>query len=106
MTSSTWFLVVSAIGLAFTAVALRPPRRPQWLMAVTFFSAWLTTELALLHLAWQVALTVAFIALGALDEWPGWLGLGLTALSWCGLVSIVGGARRTAHTFAAALDEG
>jgi acetyl esterase/lipase len=75
-------------------------------MAVTFFSAWLTTELALWHIAWQAALTAVFIAFGALDAWPGWAGLALTALSWLGLARIVASARRTGRAFAAALDEG
>jgi acetyl esterase/lipase len=105
VTSSAWYLVVSTIGLAFTLVALRPPRRPQWLMAATFFSAWLTSELAVWHLAWQFVATLVFIGFGALDSWLGWVGLALTLLSWSGLVAIVAGARRTSRTFATALDE-
>jgi acetyl esterase/lipase len=105
VTSSSWYLLLSIVGLAATLVALRPPRQPQWLMAITFFTAWLTTELALWHLAIQLVVSLGFVAAGALDDWPGWLGLALTALSWFGLVSFVTGARRTGHLFAAALDE-
>ena len=47
-------------------------------MAFAFFSAWLTTELAVLHLAWQFVATVLFVALGALDRGSGWLGLAIT----------------------------
>jgi acetyl esterase/lipase len=89
-----------------TLVALRPLRRPQLLMALTFFSSWLTTELAAWMIAWQVVATVVFVAFGALGSWVGWLALGVTLASWVGLASLVGGARRTSRTFAAALDEG
>jgi acetyl esterase/lipase len=105
VSSSAWFLVVSIVGASFTLVALRPPRRPEWLMTFTFFSAWLTTELAVLHLAWQVVATVLFVAFGALDSWLGWLGLAITLASWFGLWTIIGAARRTTATFSAALDE-
>ena len=55
MSTSAWYLVVSIVGAVFTLVALRPPHRPQILGAFAFFAAWLTTELAVLHIAWQVA---------------------------------------------------
>ena len=90
MSSSAWFLVVSIVGAAFTLVALRPPRRPEWLMAFSFFSAWLTTELAVLHLAWQIVAVVLFVVFGALDSWLGWLGLAITLVSWFGLWTLVG----------------
>ena len=70
MTSATWYLLLAIVGLACTAIAMRPPQRPVWLMGVTFFTAWLTTELALWIIFWQVVVTVVFVALGALDSWP------------------------------------
>ena len=57
MTVSWLFLAVSVWGALFTLVALRPPRRPVALVGVTFFAAWLATELAILHFAWQLAAT-------------------------------------------------
>ncbi len=105
MSTSAWYLVVSIVGAVFTLVALRPPHRPQILGAFAFFAAWLTTELAVLHLAWQVLATVVFIAFGALDSWLGWLGLAITVASWCGLWTIVAAARQTTSTFAAAFDD-
>jgi acetyl esterase/lipase len=105
MSVSAWYLFVSIVGLLFTLVALRPPRRPEWVTAFTFFSSWLTTELAPLHLAWQLVATTLFIAFGALDSWLGWLGLACTLLSWVGLVTIVTAARRTRQAFAAGLDD-
>jgi acetyl esterase/lipase len=106
VTSSSWFLLLSVLGVATTCIALRPPKWPEWVMAITFFTAWLTTELAAWYLAVQVVVTVVFVAAGALDAWPGWVGLALTLVSWCGLLWIVANARRTGRIFAAALDEG
>jgi acetyl esterase/lipase len=98
-------LVVSVWGALFTVVALRPPRRPAALVGVTFFAAWLATELAIVHIAWQVLATLLFIALGALSAWPGWVGLAITIASWCGLVAMVFAAHRTRDAFNHALDE-
>src|SRR5438093_55527 len=36
---------------------------------MSFFAGWLTTELALHHLAWQALLTAAFVWAGALAAW-------------------------------------
>ena len=106
MTSATWYLVFAIVSLACTAVAMRPPHRPAGLMAATFFTAWLTTELALWIIFWQIVITAAFVAFGALDSWPGWLGLALTVVSCAGLARIVRDARATGRIFATALDDG
>src|SRR5688572_26487087 len=79
--TSSWFLVVALFGLAWTLLALRPFRRPQILGVLTFFGAWLTTELASLLLVGQVIGTIAFITAGALDDFVGWIALGVTVLS-------------------------
>jgi acetyl esterase/lipase len=82
------FLVVSAVGLLFTLNALRPlPFEPTSIAA--FFGGWLTSELPVHHFAWQAVATVAFVAAGALDGTAGWVGLGLTAVSWVGLAVLV-----------------
>jgi acetyl esterase/lipase len=83
------FLAVAVIGLLLTANAFRPVRRNRWLFGQSFFAAWLTTELAGHNLLWQVIATVLFVLTGALDSWPGWVGLGLTVLSWVGLVVLM-----------------
>jgi acetyl esterase/lipase len=105
LNASWWFLVVSIIGAGFTLVALRPPRRPIGLVGITFFAAWLCTELAPLHLAWQLIATVVFIALGALQQPAGWVALAITIVSWIGLVSIVASAWHTDAVYDQALDE-
>jgi len=82
------FLAVSLLGAAATLSALMPGRRLGPFVVPYFFWAWLTGELALHHIAWQAAATLVFIGLGALAAWPGWLGLGITALSFVGLVRL------------------
>lgn len=82
------FLAVSLWGALFTLNAWRPmwsgPRRA----VASFAGGWLTSELALHHIAWQALATAAFVALGALSQWPGQLGLAITLASWAGLLAI------------------
>jgi acetyl esterase/lipase len=81
----TAYLIVSLVGLGFTLLALLAPRRPVALSFVFFFASWLTSDLALFHLAWQLVATIVFVALGALSTTTGWIGLAITLLSWVGL---------------------
>jgi acetyl esterase/lipase len=60
----------------------------------SFFAGWLTSELAAHHLGWQIVASVVFVAAGALDAWPGWWGLGITLVSWLGLVALVPQSKR------------
>jgi acetyl esterase/lipase len=91
------FLAVSLVGATFTLLAVAAPRRPAVLAFPLFIAGWVTGELALLHVAWQVVATVVFVALGALREPAGWAGLGVTALSWAALAVV---ARRQGTTAA------
>ena len=79
------FLAVTLVGAGFTANAFRPVRIEPFTVP-SFFAGWLTSELPLHHMAWQVVATAVFVALGALRGWPGWAGLGVAVVSWCGLV--------------------
>jgi acetyl esterase/lipase len=97
------FLAVSVWGALWTWASFHPPRRPAWFMFASFFAAWLTTELAPLHVLWQFAAVLVFVALGALESWPGWLGLAITFASWGFLTLKVRGARKTDEVFRAAL---
>ena len=101
--SAGWFLVVSIVGLAFTLNGLKPVRRPVFLVGFGFFAAWLTTELALFHLIWQIAVTAAFVDHGVLGSWSGRIGLALTGVSWVGLATMVAVALRTGAVMDAAL---
>ena len=97
------FLAVSVWGALFTWVAVRPPQRPRWANVVVFLAGWLTSELALHHIAWQALATLAFVWAGALSAWPGWLGLGITFASWAGLVHALRTARGTPALLASSL---
>jgi acetyl esterase/lipase len=96
------FLIVSIIGLLFTINAFRPVRIEAF-GVFSFFAGWLTSELPVHHLAWQVVATAVFIAGGALDDTPGVIGLGITIVSWCGLIALVVQASRAGEVVESAL---
>jgi acetyl esterase/lipase len=98
------FLVLSVLGAWFTFNAFRPSSRWQFI-GTSFFAAWLTGELAIWNIAWQAVATLGFAALGAFDRWPGWLGLAITAASWCGLVVLATVSRRSGPVFDTALTD-
>ncbi len=79
------FLAVSLVGAALVWNVFRPLRAGARLSAVSFFVGWLTGELALHHILWQGVATLVFLALGALESWPGWLGLAVALVSWAAL---------------------
>jgi acetyl esterase/lipase len=105
MTAAWLFLLVSLVGAAFTATVVLRIRRISYLIIPYFFMGWLTGELALHHVAWQAVATIAFVALGALDAWPGWLGLAITLGSWALLLGFQRRAGDTGGVFADALRE-
>jgi acetyl esterase/lipase len=100
------FLAATLVGGWFTLNAYRPIYRPAALAGLSFFAGWLTTELALHHLAWQAAFTAVFVWAGALRAWPGWLGLAITAVSWAFLVRALATATRAEQVVEAALRAG
>ncbi|MBT4523013.1 MAG: alpha/beta hydrolase [Halieaceae bacterium] len=75
--------VVSALG---TLMALVQARRLYWFMPLYFLGAWLTGELALIHLLWQVGLTAWVAFSGGFADPEAQSGLGIFSLSWLGLV--------------------
>ncbi len=79
------YLAVSVVGALLVANAFRPPRFPLF-MVPGFFAGWYTAEMAVWHIVWQVAATVAFALEGALGSWPGWVGLGVNTVAWTGLL--------------------
>jgi acetyl esterase/lipase len=74
--------------------------------AISFLAGWLTTELALHHIAWQMALTVAFVWAGALHALPGKLGLIISIASWAALWRCYFGAREAEGLVEGALQNG
>ncbi len=99
------FLAVTLVGLCFTANAFRPVKIEPFTVP-SFFAGWLTSELPLHHMAWQVVATVVFGIFGAFRGWPGWAGLGVAAASWCGLVILAVQAGRAGRVVDAALEVG
>jgi len=100
------FLLASLWGALWTFNALFPRLKPMRLASLSFAAGWLTSELALHHLAWQAAATVVFGLLGAFEAWPGQLGLAITAVSWTGLLFAQLRAGRAGRVVEAALVEG
>ena len=74
--------VLSAIG---TYSAVIQARRIYWAAPFYFLIAWLTGELAMVHLLWQVALTALMAFSGLLGDRLAQAGVGVFALSWLGL---------------------
>jgi acetyl esterase/lipase len=99
------FLAVAIVGAAFTANAFRPVKIEPFTVP-SFFAGWLTSELPLHHLAWQVVATVVFGVFGAFRGWPGRVGLAVAVASWCGLVILAVQAGRARRVVESALDEG
>jgi len=92
--AASWlFLAVSLWGAWFTFNAYRPMATHRYLSIVSFFAGWLTAELALHHIAWQAVATLGFVWAGALDAWPGRVGLAITLVSWAGLAGCLRSAR-------------
>lgn len=99
------FLVVSVAGLLLTLNACRPFARGGPLSVASFAAGWLTSELPLHHIAWQVVASAGFIAAGALDGAPGWVALALTVASWAGLAYLAHQGARAGDVMEAALVE-
>ena len=97
------WLAATTVGAWFTFNVFRPMRWPAPLAGVSFFAGWLTAELAIHHLLWQLVATLAFAWAGAIRGWPGGVGLALTAGSWLGLFASLRDARRASAAIEAAL---
>ena len=99
------YLLVSINGAAYTVNAFFPARKNRVLFVPSFFAAWLTIELAWLHLFWQMVLTAWFVRKGALKGRAGWLGLLITLTSWVGLAVAVKQSLGSRQEIKAALKE-
>jgi acetyl esterase/lipase len=99
------FLALSIWGAWFTWNAYRPIYRPAPLATFSFFAGWLTSELAMHHIVWQLAATFLFAWAGAFLEWPGRIGLAITLISWAALYRCQSRAREAADVMEDALVE-
>jgi acetyl esterase/lipase len=100
------FLAATAIGGLFAVNAYRPLARGGALSVSVFFAGWLTAELPLQHLAWQLVATAVLVRAGALAAWPGWVGLGIALASWAALLNLFVRARDAGDVLEAALSLG
>lgn len=98
-------MIVSTVGVGFTLNAFWPVGEYRRFYVPSFLFSWLTAELAAHHLAWQTLASMGFVAAGALEGWPGWIGLALSAGSWGGLVALLVQGSRARHTMDITLGE-
>jgi len=107
MPATPWiFLAVTLVGACFTWNAYFPRSARTFLGLPSFFAGWLTSELAGHHFAWQLIATLFFLWAGALEAWPGWLGLAITLASWAALLALVPISKRSEAIADEALREG
>ena len=94
MTAPAAYLCVALAGglLAWNAVV--PFARNGRPAVLAYFGGWITSELPLHHLVLQLAAAAMFVGMGALDAWPGWVGLAVTLASCGALAQLLVGARR------------
>ena len=100
------FLVASAIGAVNTANARKTLKRDGRTGVLLFMPGWVTSELPLHAIAWQALATGVWAKKGALRSKAGWLGLGLTAASWAGLVQVWKQSTEAGQVFDDALRDG
>ncbi|MEM8561165.1 MAG: alpha/beta hydrolase [Pseudomonadota bacterium] len=96
----TFLALVSAV---FTLSAIVRARKIHWLAPFYFLTAWLSSELALIHILWQILLTLVLVLTGVLVNSTAQLGLALFLLSWLGLLYLHCEAFNTARYFDVAL---
>jgi acetyl esterase/lipase len=94
---TSWLLLLVAVAGAVSTWNVYQPRyRPSWLAVFSFFSGWLTAELALHQIAAQVLIAAALVAFGALSALPGWFALPILIATWVALWRCHGQAREAA----------
>ena len=86
MTISGFYLTLSVLSALAVFTAVIKARRLYFMVPVYFLSAWMTGELAFIHLIMQVMLTVIVAWFGGLESASGQTGLMLFGVSWLGLL--------------------
>lgn len=89
------FLALALAGAWLTLNAHFPIRGSATLLFPSFLAGWVASELAVQHLALQLVVTAVFVNAGALDAWPGQVALGMTVLSWLGMIALALSGRRS-----------
>ncbi|MCM2309763.1 MAG: alpha/beta hydrolase [Steroidobacteraceae bacterium] len=105
--AAPWLLALALLGLLMTVTALVRADRLGWGNMFWFLSGWLTSELALFHVAISGLVLAAFaLATDALRTVPGRIALALILLSWAGLALAQWRARPTGRVLEQALQAG
>jgi acetyl esterase/lipase len=102
---SALLFVLGILALGATLLGLTNPRRPVYLVPITFMVGWLAADLAVVNLVTHVLVTALLVWAGALGSGWGVAGLVAMALSWVGLVILAIRHRAAAPALDAALDE-
>jgi acetyl esterase/lipase len=102
---TTAFLLLSIGGFLLVLNALRPVRLGP-LAVGSFFSGWITSELAPFHLVLHVIATIAFVAAGAAEGMAGTVAVVMAVLTAAGLVKLIVDANRVGAVVEAALRQG
>jgi acetyl esterase/lipase len=101
---STLFLILAVFGLLFTVVTLVRVKRwknlAYWLMLIGI----VTGELTVWRLVVEAVVTLGFVALGALDQPAGQLGLWITLVSCFGQLLVIAQSQRARRVLATAID--
>ena len=98
------FLAVSMAFALLVVNALFPVRREP-LTVVSFAFGWIPGELPIHVGVLEMAVAVVFALDGAFRTWPGWLGLGIVALSWAGMAQLAAMAHQAGTLVDQALDD-
>jgi acetyl esterase/lipase len=106
MDAPTLLLAFGSLCVLGSLNALRPLYRPSPVAALSFFPAWLVSELALHHLWFQCALGALLVGWGGLRAPTGWAGFGLLAASQLLLVVLWTRGRLAGPAVETALREG
>ena len=100
-----WVLfALGLVGGAGSLSAVRPARHEP-LTVVSLVLGWLPSEAPVQLWVVEVVVTAALVAAGALDAWPGWVGLAVTVASWPVLVVQLAAGRRAAGAVSSALED-
>jgi len=101
-----WVLLgLASVTAFFTLNAFLPVRRNRILFLPSFIASWATIELAWWHLLWEAVAAVVLVRLGALDSWPGVVGLVVLVVNWVALAVIIAQSHATAALAEEALAE-
>ncbi len=99
-------LVCGLLSAALTLNVFHPATSRTVPSGISFFVGWLTSELALHHVGFQLAVASVLALFGGLSAPAGYAGLALFVASWCGLAWAHRTALRSRPAVLAALEEG